>query len=431
MKQFVYFLLLIFLISSCKETSVETDNNRNPEIVNITANPDTIVGGEKATLTCIASDPDGDDLTYVWEALIGSINGVGNQVTWLAPDSAGTVYIVCKVLDGNGGEAKDSVKINFTEAEKNHNPEIMSLMANPDTIFTGDKTTLTCIATDQDGDDLTYVWEALIGSINGVGNQVTWLAPDSTGTVYVVCKVLDGNGGEAKDSVKIDIELKIPTEGLVAYYPFNNGSADDESDNSNHGIVVGPSSTSDRFGRENSAIYFDGIDDYIWIDEDPSLEPDNFTISFWFKTEKLSTNEYQSLVFKEDGYNEGYKVIFRSELKDEKAQSILFMSSSLDNSTPIYLYSNEKIEYANTWYHIVACFEAGGKMRLFINNRFDSEISGPTNWDKYNSGELVLGRFTDEGTAPYGGYFHGSLDDLRIYNRVLSLEEINALYNEK
>ena len=54
------------------------------------------------------------------------------------------------------------------------------------------------------------------------------------------------------------------SDGLVAYYPFN-GNADDESGNGNHGTVNGATLTIDRFGNENSAYSFDGIDDYIDI----------------------------------------------------------------------------------------------------------------------------------------------------------------------
>ena len=65
-------------------------------------------------------------------------------------------------------------------------------------------------------------------------------------------------------------------EGLVAYYPFN-GNANDESGNGYDGDTTGhaPTLTTDRFGNENSAFHFDGINDYIEIpvlfdgDQDP------------------------------------------------------------------------------------------------------------------------------------------------------------------
>ncbi|WP_141699533.1 hypothetical protein [Candidatus Marithrix sp. Canyon 246] len=49
-------------------------------------------------------------------------------------------------------------------------------------------------------------------------------------------------------------------DGLVAYYPFN-GNAEDESGNGNHGTVNGATLSEDRFGNQESAYSFDGIDD--------------------------------------------------------------------------------------------------------------------------------------------------------------------------
>ncbi|MGK5093982.1 hypothetical protein WDW89_18465 [Deltaproteobacteria bacterium TL4] len=56
----------------------------------------------------------------------------------------------------------------------------------------------------------------------------------------------------------------IPTNGLVAYYPFN-GNANDESGNWNNGTVNGATLTTDRHGNANKAYSFDGADDYINI----------------------------------------------------------------------------------------------------------------------------------------------------------------------
>ena len=53
------------------------------------------------------------------------------------------------------------------------------------------------------------------------------------------------------------LSAQIPSEGLVAWYPFN-GNANDESGNENHGTVNGATLTADRFGNVNGAYSFDG-----------------------------------------------------------------------------------------------------------------------------------------------------------------------------
>ena len=73
-----------------------------------------------------------------------------------------------------------------------------------------------------------------------------------------MCKVKDGRGGETTDSVGVSVGK------LVGYYPFN-GNAQDESGYQNHGIVSGAELVPDRDGRPNSAYYFDGVIDDVYI----------------------------------------------------------------------------------------------------------------------------------------------------------------------
>ncbi|MBU4445745.1 hypothetical protein KJ656_11790, partial [bacterium] len=83
-----------------------------------------------------------------------------------------------------------------------------------------------------------------------------------------------------------DWSLKMVSEdiaGIVAYYPFN-GNANDESGNDNHGTVNSATLTTDRFGNENSAYYFDGEDDYIRIQHSPELSSANQSISLFFRS---------------------------------------------------------------------------------------------------------------------------------------------------
>ena len=77
----------------------------------------------------------------------------------------------------------------------------------------------------------------------------------------------------------------IPIGDLVVYYPFN-GNADDESGNGLDGEVLGPVLAEDRFGNENSAYVFDGIDDFIRVQDHDLLDiTDSITIAAWFYTE--------------------------------------------------------------------------------------------------------------------------------------------------
>jgi len=99
----------------------ENDINHPPVISSLTANPSSVDINQTTTITCIASDPDGDPLTYDWTVNAGSFEGdtSGPSVTWRAP-SAADIYIVvsCEVSDGEGGEDSESINIIVTESDE-------------------------------------------------------------------------------------------------------------------------------------------------------------------------------------------------------------------------------------------------------------------------------------------------------------------------
>ena len=74
---------------------------------------------------------------------------------------------------------------------------------------------------------------------------------------------------------------QIPTSGQVGYWPFS-GNANDSSGNNLNGTANGAVLTEDRFGNPSSAYSFDGIDDYILVNDDDLLSfPNNeFCLSF-------------------------------------------------------------------------------------------------------------------------------------------------------
>ena len=97
----------------------------------------------------------------------------------------------------------------------------------------------------------------------------------------------------------VTLSQNIPSDGLVAYYPFN-GSAYDASGNANDCTVDGPILSSDRFGNLESAYEFDGIDDQI-NNLDGIIEiGNNLSISIWFKTN--NSNQSHQEIFNTIGH---------------------------------------------------------------------------------------------------------------------------------
>jgi len=84
-------------------------------------------------------------------------------------------------------------------------PSITSLVANPASLAPGDGTTVTCVATDPDGDVLSYTWEYTGGTLQGTGSTVTWIAPSIANTYTVKVTISDGKGGTANSNVAISV----------------------------------------------------------------------------------------------------------------------------------------------------------------------------------------------------------------------------------
>jgi hypothetical protein len=153
--------------------------------------------GGIAQIECTALDPDGDELSYSWAADGGTIHGLGAAASWTAPDELGTYIISVEISDGDNIVTD---QLSITVLAPNHPPVINSLTTNCPRVKPAGTGTITCDATDPDGDELTYTWSAERGTISGEGPVVTWTAPGEYGNYVITVTVSDGRGGEVTDS---------------------------------------------------------------------------------------------------------------------------------------------------------------------------------------------------------------------------------------
>ena len=87
----------------------------------------------------------------------------------------------------------------------NSGNEILSLTASDSLVAGGGSVLLVCTATDEDGDNLGYIWKCASGTLTSDGNEATWVAPLTTGIYFISCTVVDGYG--ASDATTIAIEV--------------------------------------------------------------------------------------------------------------------------------------------------------------------------------------------------------------------------------
>jgi hypothetical protein len=96
----------------------------------------------------------------------------------------------------------------------NNPPVITSLTANPATVSPGDDSTITCIATDADSDQLTYTWTGTGGAITGNGSSVILTAPATPGSCSINVVVSDGRGGTDTRGVAVTVATAITTGSI-------------------------------------------------------------------------------------------------------------------------------------------------------------------------------------------------------------------------
>jgi outer membrane protein OmpA-like peptidoglycan-associated protein len=180
----------------------------HPPTISCTADKTVVYldSGDMVTVSCTASDPDDDPLTYTWSSTCGKVDGNGPQVRWLSAGvPLGSCTILAKVDDGRGGSASSSVPVRVEP--KPNRPPTITCSADRSSVFAGEKVHITTNASDPDGDPLTYIWRASAGQIAGNGAAVdfdtTGLAP---GNYTVTARVEDGRGGAADCSSTVEVK---------------------------------------------------------------------------------------------------------------------------------------------------------------------------------------------------------------------------------
>ena len=196
------------------------------------------------------------------------------------------------------------------------------------------------------------------------------------------------------------------TEGLVAYYPFN-GNANDETGNGYDAVVRGAQLTEDRFGQADRAYDFDGNNAYIDIPNN-AAPVDQGSISLWFNAR--SADKWDRL-FSMSRFGSPPGTRLYIQLGEGETVGVHFLSTQMGYTGIPF----------NEWNHVIFTWNDEAA-KFYVNGGLVEEIDGgrPTN------GRVTLGSY-GEG---FKHFYDGLLDDVRIYNRVLSSDEVANVYGE-
>lgn len=237
-------------------------------------------------------------------------------------------------------------------------------------------------------------------------------------------------------------EVKIPFEGLIAYYPFNS-NAKDESNNTHDGEIIGAQINSE-FTTENTTLEFNGTSDYVELDklEDLNSSLESFSISFWIKSDSKNTNKYQSVLktINSSGSGTMLSLEIHRGPNSEYSEGVIRLDVRDDSDKYFVLYANKPEVFDNNWHNItfVVSSSLNNEGAVYIDGVLDTSddynavygkdrpMGSPSNFSEFDF-NLVLGAGNNRGNIE--SFFKGSLDEFAFYDRALELEDLDKLYN--
>jgi hypothetical protein len=206
----------------------------------------------------------------------------------------------------------------------------------------------------------------------------------------------------------------VPTNGLVGWWPFN-GNVNDESGNGNNGTVSGATLAIDRFGDANSAYNFSATGQYIDFLNSSTWCSSSHSISFWFNGAFISGKE-QFILAKRGTCLGGSEIYFEARIKP----SGNFLDIGWGGGTAGYFFN--KSFTPNSWNNVVYV-NTGTTESLYINGVLVGQqaFNNPTN-------TVMLRAGNNSCSLPNNNYI-GKFDDLGLWNRDLTQQEITDLFN--
>jgi hypothetical protein len=364
-------------------------------------------------------DPDGDALTfhYAWSRNGATIAGATGATLDLSQagngDRGDTIRVNVTVTDP-AGHTSDGVVATTTVATTD--PTAGTVTVRPTSPAASD--TVSAVVSgfaDIDNDALSYTYQwsvngTAIGDATGRSLNLAKLAtPVQAGdTVSVSAKALDGFGGvspAAQGSTTVAGGNGHP----IASYGFEEAAGNVAADQygGNDGTITGATRTNTgRFGR---ALDFESKGDIVTVPDDASLHlGTGMTLEAWVKP--TAATNWRTIVFKEANGGPAYSLYSNDDQDVPHAH--------IGNGDAGAARGTEELD-PSVWTHLAATYD-GNILRLFVN--------GVNVGSKFIGGDLsdAEGPLTIGANNVWGEQYSGLIDEVRVYNRPLTRDEIQA-----
>lgn len=213
----------------------------------------------------------------------------------------------------------------------------------------------------------------------------------------------------------------VPQDNLVGWWPFT-GNADDISGNAHHGTTNGAVLAPDRFGTADRAYAFNGTSSYIEVPDAPALRLNNgsYTIAWWAQVNTYNANATAFVVKRGSGPQNGWMVVANALYENR-----IEMKTSSGADPEIRC---DTALATGAWFHFAIVNDAAVDSIIFFAN--GTEVFRQAGGGLYyNPNTTVPMRFGSDTSTPAGTYFlSGAMDDIGIWSRRLTAQEVLDLY---
>jgi len=209
-----------------------------------------------------------------------------------------------------------------------------------------------------------------------------------------------------------------PSEGLVAYYPFN-GNFNDESGYLNDGTNYGVRLVDDRLGKESSAASFNGINNYMSVPHNSlfNFGQGDFSVFAVVKTGVIPEGSWNAIVSKHNTERR-HDTEFFLYIDGKTGHPVFGLSTSSGVFERIY----GKRSICDNDYHALCGIKENGRLMFYVDGMLIGSLRSTINPD--NDNQINIGRSSY--SSGYG-YFNGVIDDVLIYERALTEDEIASM----
>ena len=250
---------------------------------------------------------------------------------------------------------------------------------------------------------------------------VSWATTTATNGTHTLTARARDAAGNATTSSPVTVTVSNttpPPAGIVAGYAFDDGTGTSAVDVSGHGITGtltnGPTWGAGRYG---GAIVLDGVDDYVDLGNPVALRlTGSMTVSAWINSSAFPADD--AAVVSKRG-----SVGFQLDTTIDAGPRTVGFKLTSSTGADMIRYGATALQ-TNTWYHVAGVYDAAAAtMTVYVDGHLDNgaQIGTVTSSQQDSPQNVLIGRRAN------GGYlFSGRVDDVRIYDRALSLAEIQA-----